>query len=76
MYCREDLPYTLDFINFCTLHPGTISAGSNVNIRGFLIQAWDPSTIRIGTFTPGTGQRNLLCNPVSSDIADDVSVKH
>ncbi len=45
---------------------GTISADVGNNIRGFLIQAVDPSGDRIGSFTTGSGQRFLDCSSINS----------
>ncbi len=51
----------------------TISAGSGIGFKGFLVQAWDPSEIRIGSFTPGDGMRFLNCSKFKS-IADEVGI--
>ncbi len=45
-----------------------------MNIRGFLVQALDPSGARIGQFGTQTGQqKHLACSSVSAAIPDEVS---
>jgi len=50
----------------------TITASSN-KAEGFLVQAWDPSDARIGTFNPADGSKLLDCTSFSS-IPSGVSV--
>ena len=61
------------FFFFFPHYPDTIGSTSGEAVRGFLLQAWDPSDARIGTFTPGSGQQNLNCSSISIAIADAVS---
>ena len=53
---------------------GTISAGSGNAILDFLVQAWNPTDGRIGTFATGAGQQNLDCSSVNS-VPAAVSVR-
>ena len=58
---------------------GSISSAPGMNIRGYLVQALDPSGARIGQFGTQTGQqKHLACSSVSAAIPDEVStvLKH
>ena len=42
-------------------------------LRGFLVQAWDPSGARIGAFTIGARQKFMECSAMYPSIPDSVS---
>ncbi len=58
---------------------GSIYSADGMNIRGYLVQALDPSDARIGQFGISqfgiqTGQqKHLACSSVSAAIPDEVS---
>ncbi len=53
---------------------GSISSAPGMNIRGYLVQALDPSDARIGQFGIQTGQqKHLACSSISAAIPDEVS---
>lgn len=52
--------------------PGTINAKAGFSILGFLIQAWDPSDIRIGQFISGPESKVIDCSRINSSIPSEV----
>jgi len=52
---------------------GTITVDGNP-LRGFLVQAWDPSGTRIGVFMEGAGQKFMACSSTYPSIPDSVRI--
>ena len=52
-----------------------LTTDEDLSFKGFLIQAWDPSDTRIGTFSPTNSsvQRLLDCSTVNRAIPSAVS---
>jgi len=72
MYWKKSEVYT-DEINSLEWFLGTITADGNP-LRGFLVQAWDPSGTRIGVFTAGAGQKFMDCSQMYSSIPESVRI--